>query len=28
MASTPCGDVRDNGWRGGLGAVRITYIER
>jgi len=26
--ATPCGDVRDNGWRGGMGAVRINFIPK
>ena len=25
LPATPCGEVRDNGWRGGMGLVRITY---
>ncbi len=28
LPAQPCSDVRDNGWRGGLGLVRITFIER
>jgi hypothetical protein len=28
MAATPCGDVRSTAWRGGLGLVRINFIER
>jgi len=28
LPATPCGDVRDNGWRGGLGLVRINFIAK
>lgn len=28
LPAQPCGGVRDNGWRGGLGLVRINFIER
>ena len=26
-AANPCPGVRDHGWRGGGGAVRIKYVE-
>lgn len=28
LPANPCGDVRDNGWRGGLGLVRINFIAK
>jgi hypothetical protein len=28
MPATPCGDVRSNGFRGGLGLVRINFIAK
>jgi hypothetical protein len=28
LPAQPCPDVRDNGYRGGLGLIRINFIER
>lgn len=28
LPAQPCGDVRDHAWRGGMGLIRITYIQK